>query len=968
MLPFAFIFMAGILANIILMPIVTYSGVQKYRDVIYGPVEFNTNKTGELILFRVLLLIMTALIIFSARFVKYTRDAEEAEFKCGSYALFCCIALNVGYYFLMGGFNGKIAVASIFYLTASLLYAEKAKNVLLLGICSYYTVTAYVALTVFLTQATENVWWKKLDQPGIFMLTLALVAIIMMVCRQKGEIRLKKLILAEQIVIPFNFLIYDKTLYKYGENWYSISHPSIYAFIIFLACGCGIGLAVRHFMKADTEGDWGSLIGLSTVAVIFSINSYITPANIVPSNFWHHGEQITAWHQFSDLGQKLYSDFCPSSGLFSIPLGLLTDLFGGNATSYAAAYSLIAMCVAIVTAVLCIMLADKKLALLIAVGTGTFVYNRGILILPYLLLLTLPKLVENRSAWLKTWIISSMICGLYYPSIGVALLVATMPFGILQLIRFFKLGEWGQKRRNIIFWATWTLVLACILANAEILANMALYILNLSGQSMEANSTILLLYTVCPEYFMPLLPDGIRYVIYLFVRVLLAAIMVVLPISLLGFFIKKHGKEFLGSMMGMALLSSGIFLLLYQSYSLLVVEKDFLIARTSVGIFATAVYLLVVLYRYGEKCMTRKLNNILSSILFTMAVMMFVCGISSMECVNVDLGVPTGGTVDDALRFVSAYDVNADDYVYTPDAGNEAEDWIGEGFINIDHYNRLAYEKQFIEQYGLQDEYFVNMDRFDYFLLNIKAAYVETTGLLQSKKAQDGMINAMKDKRPIVLGYTPAGDYEFIKWLQQNDYKQINGWYASSQTIKEHGMEGLVVADRIYTRYSDYGRYANAFGKSFKSLEKEFDRKKDFSGRCEVVTGNDPQDGSRAMRISFPEKVNGTEYDYLYIDLNSGIDFKKEYAGSFDEKIQAYYGWNKKQDEKKATIYWKDAGGNYTDEYSCSMLLQTGELFIPIGYNSSWKDLTHSEIWVKLSGNFDEDMEIRPESVCVLGR
>lgn len=979
LVPFTITFAAGILIYVVFLPLVTYQGTQKYRDIIYGLANFNTNKSGELSFFKVTLLVISILIIFFVGFARRKERIETTKENCKSYVLLCCIGLNLGYYLIMGEFNAKIIAASIFCLISALLFVNKAEMIILLGICSYYTVTACVYLTAFLTRKSETVFWKRLSQAGLFTLTAVITIAAVMAWKKFGDKCLQKIILIEQIVIPFNFLMFIKSKYAYGENTYIVFQSLLYRWIIVLVCVCGILSAIWHFIRVCRESDWGKLIGISTVISIFSINSYIAPVSIVPSDFWHHGEQVTAWNQISDLGQELYSGFAPSSGGFAIPVGFLMKLFGGQAVSYAAAYSMAAMCVAIIMAVLCVKFADSKIALLIALGTGTFVYNRGLLILPYLLLLTKKELIENRSAWIKTWILFSMVCGIYYPSIGVSLLVATMPFGIYQLILFFKAGEWEKKHRSIVFWFTWLFVLTCVLMNAKMLVNMAFYVLSLAGQSLEADSFTLLVYTSCPAYFMPFLPDGLRYVLYLFTRVSMAGILVVLPVSLFVILGKRQGRAFWGTPMSLALSSAGIFLVLYQSYSLLRADTGAMIARTAVGVHAGAVYLLIVFYRHGQEYMTRNLRNVLSAILFTVAVLLFSSsGFSNFP--QVDYGTPTGGIYDDSARLMPIYNVHPEAYIYTADAGEDVREWIGTGFISGGNYNAVSAEKQFIEQYGLQDEYFVNLSRFHFFLLDVKAAYVDSTSILQSKKAQDRMIGVIRDKHPVFAGCGVVGNYELVKWLQQNEYRQIsNGWYVSPQTIQEHGMEALVTADVIYTGCGDYGRNANAFGKSFSSLKNIFDRKKDFSNGCtvSVLSGLAESDhgyvvtnpADIVLQVDFPEEISGMEYDYLYIELLAGLNFEKDYKGqSLDERIQTYYRWNEKQDENGIVLYWQGEDGAYSDGCACTMLMQTGELFIPVGYNSSWKNSLHNGIRVRLNGNFENGTEISLESVWVLGR
>lgn len=496
----------------------------------------------------------------------------------------------------------------------------------------------------------------------------------------------------------------------------------------------------------------------------------------------------------------------------------------------------------------------------------------------------------------------------------------------------------------------------------------------------KSGSRFIYFTCICREstLFFPFLGEGVRYVLYLFFRLLLSGIAVVMPATLFFVCIKRDGRHFWESPMSLALSASVLFMTVYYSYSLLRADTGVMVSRTGVGIFNISVYMLIVMYKYGDAYLTRKLKYQLTSVLFSVAAASFAySGLASFP--QVDMGVPTGGIHNDANRLVPIYDIDNSQYIYTQLVDEDARKWIGNGFISNDNYNEVLSQKQFIEQYGLENEYFVNMPRFDYFLLNTKAAYVDSTNILQSKKAQEKMIECINDKNPIFTSCSAIGNYELLKWMQNKKYVQLNnGWYVSPQTVQSYNLEKMVVCDKVNSECGDYGRSTNAFGKSFVSLEKIYEREKNFDNQYVIsaVSGlessgdryviNNPEEA--IFRIIFPEAVDGEEYDYIYLKLRTNIDFSKEYNGTLDERIQKYYGWNEKLDMNRLMLYWQDENGNYNEERSSTMSLQTGELLIPIGYNSSWKNCKHSEIQIRINGNFVYGTEMELESVRVMGR
>lgn len=246
-LPFVLTFGLGILIDVLLLPMVTYTGAQKYRDIIYGLADLNTNKSAELTLFKVSLVAICLIVILFIRKAKLDSASDSTECSDKHMAFYAVIAMNVGYFFIFGRINEKIVIASLFFFFCSYLYAEKSNTVFLLGICSYYTVTAFVSATSMLMQRTDKVLWRGINQAEIFILTAILVLLVLLIWKKTNDSYLNKIILSEQILIPLNLCVFRKNLYMYGEDLINISFPSLYKWVIAFVCIAGVGVAFIHF-------------------------------------------------------------------------------------------------------------------------------------------------------------------------------------------------------------------------------------------------------------------------------------------------------------------------------------------------------------------------------------------------------------------------------------------------------------------------------------------------------------------------------------------------------------------------------------------------------------------------------------------------------------------------------------------------------------------------------------------------
>ncbi len=999
----AFLIVCGL--TVAFLPDVTFTD-QEYSDIIYGLSALGTNKTGELNLFKGSLALACVVAGAAAILIqRKQKKTEELSESFGTAPVWIVCLIVMGTFFALNYEEmltySKLLVMGLFYLAMWVLFRKKANLLSLMAVCVYYTVTALMATVNFVCAwlITDRKFpWDSMEQWQLYVVALvpilALLVLWKFTKKEGNDPLIKQSILWMQTVIPLNLLIWCKDRYLYEEEIVRLAYPATFYVLMGVLMGSLILAALRRVLRYDEQAEEGiaSVISVALIVTVFAVNSYIVPAQIVPSDFWHHGEQISAWHQLTEWGQGLYTDFAPSSGLFALPIGFLMMLLGGGANMYATAYSLVSLLFAVAIAVLMAKAAGKQYALPIALLSGLMVYNRGYFVLPYLLILTMPRLIERRSAWLKAWILLSLLAGLYYPTVGVALLAATLPFGIIQLVLFFKNGEFTAKKRSPMFWITTGLVFGICLASMVILLPMAKYILTLAGQSLEADSFTLLAYTEYPDNFLPSLSnDKVRYLLYLIIRVFFAASTVVIPFVLLVLCLAAKGrKRFLTSPLFLVLSASILFTVVFYSYSLVRADTGLLLARTGVTTVLITIYLIIGMAAFGkEHFTTLSRTGMLGILLALLTLVSAHCG--TMQFPNVDISVSYGGVYDDTSRLISVLEQTIEEdedeesvvelteeekkalidlssaYIKIDEEITAKIPKLKDGFISKAALQGLMDTQQIIDTYGLSDEYFANLPRFYYSVLKVKAPFLDSTALTQSVASQKMVLEYYEKNPPIFAGLNMPGNYELLKWAEDHDYQVLNnGWWVSPEMVEKYGMQDIVVSERIFYGWNDYGKHANSFGRSIESLQEVFDVKQTVkldavyavSGLEKTENGYVVTDPEHAvLQIDFAEPIDGKELDYIYLNISHDLKWN----------VEDTYLWDKILD-RRIFLIWSGWDNTYGDHRTAAMVLGNGELLVPIGLNTSWRYETQSGLQIKLSKQIPAGTVISLEELTLYGR
>lgn len=1039
---FTIIMFIGILCGAVataLLPIFSYKS-QKYSDFICELAALGTKKSGELLIYKLMLLVAVVLsvivcLVYIKHSLKKDKEKKDISVDCernsseGLWWLLGAIILHAGLFLLSHTYSAKLIYVSLIGIWMFFTRKEKWKQYVILLICCYYAFTGAFLTYIYCFQFTglKLYFGRNISEIEIILASFVLFMGCVFWLENKGMGSIEKAILFLQLFIPLNMFVYLRSQYLYGEERMVISYAWGYILVILVMMGYLIFAAYKSWKKNLDENaneiiientneiiienqkenqkekqkenqkesikknindrtnekigiGFDRLVSKSSVIMILILNSFIVPSKIVPVDTWHHGEQITEWQQVVEMGQKLYVDFFPSSGNFSMPIGfVLRFLCGNTGSDYQAAYSLIGLFCAFLVGFLLTRHLSAEKALLLVLLTGLPIYDRGYLLLPSLLILLLPDLIKDRSKWLKVWVICCMLAGLYYPTFGGALLIATMPFGLVQVYDFFQTGEFFEKAgikqndkqnkrgKTVSFILGWVLLIALVGASLPLFYRMAEYILRLAKYSLETDSLTLLQNGDAPEGFLIWLPNGYRYALYIFARIFIPMINVLLPATLcIVLFIKKRG--FLRTPLFFVLSVAPLLQVVAYSFTLLRADEGILCSRTYAVILPMALLLIVGLEK--EQNVKAFLSQTLKRKIYVTCIFFASVGIVSISpqsFPNTENGTNIGGLIDESMRFVSNYKVSEVAFIRLTKEQKTRFPKVGEGFIQRSVVKNMETRTDFIEKYHLAEKKFVNYTRFLYYINDIMACYSDSTFAIKSTEGQQAILKQFEKEKPIVVEIRPELNYEILKWMEANEYYTMNnGWYVAKTDVEAYHMENEVQTEYVMANYDQLERVPSSWGNSYETLLDscdangkliEIDTIQRVTDEKEVENVERTEQSGQwkqEMCFVFPVKNERAERaDYLYLelektasdenvreneDVNQGANQSEKLDSmniNLNQKIWNYFWGEGNFDTQEVSLLFLDE--NQTVLGQMTMCIGDGKLLVPVGYSDVWR-------------------------------
>ena len=887
------------------------------------------NKSAEITLFRIIAvscILLTVLLVFllrrflSAKTVSGSENvsgAKTASPENGTDFRSCtvvCIALAAfaGHLVVFG----KADPACLMGLCAALAVCvyEKIRKTsgirfLVIPVLTYYSFLADLTVLVHIFPRFA------LSQNVIYAVTILLTAGVLLLAKCR-DLSCNKLLVLLQIDIPLLLALFFADRYLYRGTLMRIPYaPFYYVFFgaLLLLCLVFAALHARKTFRSADSLPLSKLIHPITAIVIFIYNSYSACPMYAQPDQHHHGEQLIPWQQIVTLGQTAYEEYTPVSGLFPMVNGFIQNvLLGGTVSDYSPAISIMVVLFCILTMYLISRHVGGAWALVFAVFFALPAYNRQYMVLPVLLLLFLMELTEKPGRWLKVWIFSCFLAGLYYPLYGAAVLAGTLPLGIYMLVRFIRETDWRTELKKPAFYAGWGVCLVPIVLAVPLLLRMVSHTLVYSGQTILADG-ISLYGQSAPDFFLPYLAGTHEYMrlwLYYGLRFFLPVLPLAIGAALCALIILKRKKDTVSDenagnkrTLLFGLIAMGLTLAVSYSYTLVRADVNMILSRTAPVLIAVmGMFLPVLLIRCGQKYFAPSLRMLLIGLCFALPMMIYA-RVSSMKFPDMWI-YPNGEAslvMDDADKLFHCYEV-PETFVSMSEIELPDTSMLGDGFMVADQVHYLTSYASVMEKAKAidPDVSYMGMDgQGFYYYLNAKVC---ATGFIQAGKgcdAQQRIIENIEKERPVIFLLDSQASYYIYRYVLLGDYVYHagdNAFYPSGLFAKLY--PGETGDDyRSVCAKTDLGLSPASFGNSAGSLIRPRE-----TGMMFEIPAN-----------SQPLTIRGEDFDLLLLSLGDEL---AEKAASVEIR------------------YLSDGVSYEGAAVSC----QTGDgtLLIPLGMNACW--------------------------------
>lgn len=896
-------------------------GHQAFTDIIIENVSASgLNKSGELQLFWLILaagalLLPLSLFLYTRITEKENKTKHTVKIELSQYRIpvFGGILIFPFLFYLVifQKFSLPLFAGLLIFVFCRFFCQRETGRILLIFVLSYYALTAVLTLLSVFTPLTDK---RKISSGFLYSLTILtgiiLSAAFLLLEKKKPSLNFgNRLMLILQCLLPGLLAIWLVDDYLYQGNRIQVPYAIGYTafFLIFMLVSV-ILLIIRTIRFWNKNSHY--FINTLTPILIFVYHSFCAAPMYAQPDQHHHGEQMIPWNQVFDFGQSLYKEYTPVSGLFPFVNGFFQNLWLGNTvTDYSPAISITMVIFCIITMYLIYRHVGGAYATAFAVFFTLPCYNRQYMVLPVLLLLTLPELLSKKNLWLWIWIFSCFVSGLYYPLFGAALLLGTLPLGIYQLFTFIKTGALRHRLKSPLFYITWAILILLIIESSPLLFRMLRHTLTYSSQTVMADGIPLLGQTP-PDAFMPYLTafSGLRQAVYLSFRFLLPAAGVWAFIYCFYYMVKKRALR----SHALYFIAGALTLMVSYSYTLVRADTGKILSRTAgILIAVTGVFLPILLIHYGKALPKRSTLSVFIGICFALPMMIYA-QVSWTK--NPDIWVYPDGesqlVMDDALKLYSCYEV-PETFLKSEDTGlpRQYQKLLGDGFMVSDQLHYITDYASVTQKCDVLSEntaYMALDGQGFYDYLGIRCSATGYIPAARSYEAQREIWDTASQNPPVVFDIQPENSYYIFRFMLDTGYvycAKDGAFYPPSlyNSLYDTNARNIYDGDdyRLYAPATDFGMSAESFGASMDSL-------------LEIFV---PGAKKSLMERNLPDSFEGASYDFLYLELS---DNAKVPEGSH------------------LTLTWSDTKGVSFEGSRITCLIKEGQLFIPMGMNPCW--------------------------------
>lgn len=658
----------------------------------------------------------------------------------------------------------------------------------------------------------------------LFFIPTVLLAMAILIRKRisLSDVFMRRIFFALQLPLPLLCLLYLKNTYQYQGETVKLELPIAYRLsILLLIVILYISVFFTYFKKKHPQT---FSVMFSSVASIFLYGSYISAAQIVPTDMHHYGEQMLPYMQLVNLSMKAYTDYSPVSGLFPMIPGFLNAvLFQGKTTTFYAAFTLTFILFAVLTVYLIGRHVGGFYALIFAFLFHMPVYCRTWIILPVLLFLTLPAITKNRRRFLYAYVFCGFLSGLYYPLFGLAIICAGLPYACACLYLYLKEKTLFTECKKTSFYIEILILIIPIAVSIPLLIRMAKHVLAYSHQTILADGLSLSAIDV-PEWFMPYLGmqgliSVVRNGLYYAIRFISPMAFMWIALLLLCTYIYKNYSQKKREIHAFAspafFFAAAAFILLpvCYTYTLVIMDESWLCRLFSrsghiyLWIFGALIPILCI--RYGSLIFgSGKSKNCFIMLCLCIGLVPF-CTMRDYQ-----FPVPDGTTNADA-SVIGEYTANFGPFTVSEgmtlisDDNRQAFNRLGYGFIDqntlsslYDYQNRLAILKFIDPDVRVMG---LNSLQLYYFLLNERAPYSGKVSLAKSYEASKDVCSSIDAHTVVGSDIKPLNNYYLYRYLMDLGYRYdaLTQFYLPKELfIALYGEEAYETADLSETPFS----------------------------------------------------------------------------------------------------------------------------------------------------------------------
>lgn len=913
---------------------------QKYTDVVVEYTStFLSNKSAEMHL--VFILIWGGLIAYflyslwrrKSKLKSNLYEEKQAQLDANICIPAIFFAMTIVSYIVNSNTNSTFVFLMLYTVCLVLYNREKLADGIMTYWLMYYVLLALYR--IYVVFGGTKVLNYQLINVCAFLGAVSLVVFI----KKTEKLAIAAIIL--QVLISGLWLIYLQNSYIQNDGdgnliqSYNIkTEKAIVAFatIAILLCLCNIVYIIYksklHFDTLEKS------ISVGTCVSIMAFNQFYGNGVIMSADMRHQYECVIGFQQIFKLGQMPFDEYTPVSGMYSVLHGAFFELFGKGlfANYYMASNVYFAVVVALIVILLAFHI-DKKYVFILSICLPIMEYNRELydrvlFIMPVLLLLSVPKLIEQKDKWLVAWFLTSLFTGLYYPLFGVAVCVGFLPLALVQVMDYYRSGDFKKDLKRPTFYITWGSCLALALLSVPLLWGLAKQILSMANQSIASEGLSRFGQTVNGGFFSYL---GEFQVIRIVLYDILSFVAPVFLTWICGFlaidtFIDKQGsreERIAAYKKGSIIMVGGITLAIAFTSTFMRLDINALFARNAGAIIAVGALIAVFALRYIKDA---KLQMLLVVMALCMPVLNGAYGFSEKDTrVKPNYTVPT-------------------DYVYTE---NVPIDNMGTGFFKQETLDTMLAYKDVAESVPKESRMFGFFTQYGPpFLYNVKGFSTIEFRTIRGYKVAQACVDLIKDKKPYIgTAVEPFNNYYLYHWIMTSGYYSYSAekkMFLPNEEVVDADELAIVNAQAgIQKEVFDVGNHAASLGLSMKSLEKIFDE-------VPVQIYLDEVDGYQG--VFFDREIWGDDADFLYIKL-AGLNSEPSYAlyntskgFQIQEDLKLARPFMRKvyNPNQKLMVGWTVNNQDYFIKCNVSQ----GELLIPLGAGANWLLNNHDCIWL----------------------